>query len=174
MECPLCTQVNFDGTDNCSSCGADLTYLGKLPAENDIERELLTHPLRKLACEDYVVVEPQTTVDETLTQWREAGVHCAMVVENDGLVGIFTERDVLNKIAAEVGQRSKDPVSVYMTRDPETLEESVPVAFALNRMMVGGYRRVPLTRDGKLVGAVSVRDVFEHLVGRFPEVLGAV
>jgi len=173
MECPLCTHENLDGMDNCTSCGTDLTYLGKLPAENDIERELLTHPLHKLACEDYVVVEPGTTVGETLKQWREAGVHCAMVVEDDELVGIFTERDVLNKIAAEVGQRTADPVSLYMTGNPETLEESVPVAYALNRMMVGGYRRVPLTRDGKLVGAVSVRDVFEYLVGRFPQVLGA-
>lgn len=169
MECPLCTQVNFDGTDNCSSCGADLTYLGKLPAENDIERELLTHPLRKLACEDYVVVEPQTTVDETLTQWREAGVHCAMVVENDGLVGIFTERDVLYRIIDRGRNPATLPLQEVMTRSPDTLLARASVAFVLNRMAVGGFRHVPVVDEqGHPVAIVSVRDVVEFLVDHFP------
>ena len=65
------------------------------------------------------------------------------------------------------------PVSDHMTANPVTLQADDPVAYALNRMMVGGYRHIPVQRDGKLVGVASVRDILGYLVKRFPELVTA-
>ena len=50
-----------------------------------------------------------------------------------------------------------------MTPDPETASESDPLAFALHKMDGGGYRHLPVLRDGKPVGMISVRDLLKHI-----------
>ena len=56
-----------------------------------------------------------------------------------------------------------------MTPDPECLTPHDPIAFALNRMVVGGYRHVPLvTADGSPVGILPMRDVIAYIVSFFP------
>jgi CBS domain-containing protein len=56
-----------------------------------------------------------------------------------------------------------------MTRDPESLPLDASVAWVLNRMCVGGFRHVPVVdRDGRPAFVISVRDVVEFLVERFP------
>ena len=59
-----------------------------------------------------------------------------------------------------------------MTPNPETLADDAPVAFALNRMMVGGYRHVPILREGRPAGVLSVRDILGYLVQLVPETIG--
>ena len=60
--------------------------------------------------------------------------------------------------------------SSNMTREPETLGPDDPVAFALQRMSVGGFRHIPLVDgDGHPVGMLSVKDIVEFLVEQFPQ-----
>jgi CBS domain-containing protein len=95
----------------------------------------------------------------------------ALLVTRAGrLTGIFTERDVLNKIAGRGLDFSTIVVKTYMTPDPETLGLDDMIAYALNMMSVGGYRHVPLVDgDHRPVGMVSVRDVVEMIVENFPK-----
>jgi CBS domain-containing protein len=91
------------------------------------------------------------------------------VVREGRLAGIFTERDVLTKIAGRGLDFTKISVGAYMTPDPEALSPEHKVAYALNKMVVGGYRHVPII-DGERrpVAVMSVRDVVEFIVERFP------
>ena len=93
----------------------------------------------------------------------------AIVVERGATVGIFTDRDILNKLADSFAARAHLPVRDFMTPDPETLEHDVPIAFGLNRMMVGGCRHIPILCEGRLAGMVSVRNVLSFLVERLGE-----
>jgi CBS-domain-containing membrane protein len=52
----------------------------------------------------------------------------------------------------------------FMTAKVETLPPDAPITFALNRMDVGGYRHVPVTQDGRVMGVVSSRDVLAYIV----------
>lgn len=172
MECPFCSQDNIDGVDECARCGVDLTFLGQLTDRSDIERRLLTEPLGNLATRDYLEIAPDCTVAEAVRRWTETGHHCALVLENQSIVGIFTERDVLYKLAGDFEQHAREPVSKYMTTNPETFDTHVPIAFGLNRMMVGDYRHVPITENGALTGVVSVRDVLGFMAQEFSDVIG--
>lgn len=93
----------------------------------------------------------------------------AVLVEREGqVVGIFTERDLMRRVvAAGIGlDRSIEEV---MTPDPETLKLDDGVAFALNRMVVGGFRNVPIVdENGVLAAILSQREVVNYIVSLLP------
>jgi CBS domain-containing protein len=93
----------------------------------------------------------------------------AVIVERDGHpVGIFTERDLMRRVvAAGIGlDRALEEV---MTPDPETLGLDDGIAYALNRMTVGGFRNIPIVDEsGTLVGIISQREVVDYVVSVLP------
>jgi CBS domain-containing protein len=89
--------------------------------------------------------------------------------KSGALVGIFTERDLLNRVAGKRLDWDAARVADYMTREPETLRPDDRIAWALHHMAVGGYRNVPLTDDrGRPVGLVSMKDIVDFIVDLFP------
>lgn len=171
MICPSCGFDNIEGEDLCNRCHGDLTNATAANQRNDIEDDLLQRPLGALATDKYIEVPPDRSVREMVRAWHDGGHHCAVVVAGGAIVGIFTERDLLLKLANDYNALADAPVSDFMTRDPVTLKDDVPAAFALNRMMVGGYRHIPLEHDGRLTGVVSVRDILAYLAKRFGDVI---
>ena len=93
----------------------------------------------------------------------------AVLVERDGrAVGIFTERDLMRRVVA-AGIGLDRAIEEVMTPDPETLRLDDGVAFALNRMAVGGFRNVPIVdENGALVGILSQREVVDYIVSLLP------
>jgi CBS domain-containing protein len=86
------------------------------------------------------------------------------------LVGIFTERDVLMKIVGSPIDFGRTPVSDYMTPDPDTLPADSGVGYALNKMVVEGYRHIPLVDDqGWPTAVVSMRDLIEYVSGFYQQ-----
>jgi len=75
-----------------------------------------------------------------------------------------SERDLLCKVAMEVGPSDGRPVGDFMTPCPETVVADDTLAFALHKMDSGGYRHLPvLDDDERVVGVISVRDMLTHL-----------
>ncbi len=81
-----------------------------------------------------------------------------LVVDENNLVGIFTERDALFRVIAEGLDPNKTRVDDVMTRDPQTITADKPLGHALHMMYEGGFRHVPVVRDGHPIGIVSTRD----------------
>jgi len=136
----------------------------------DIERALIHEPISSLTLKDPITVPLDGTLADAVRTLQQGHVGCVLVVDgNGGLAGIFTERDLLTKVAGQAHVWAKEPISVFMTSAPETLRPEDPIAWALNYMHLGGYRHVPLLDEvGHLVGVVSVRDIVEHIVELFP------
>ena len=105
---------------------------------------------------------PDTTLVEAAHRMADRRVGAILVTENDGLVGILTERDVVLKLAG----RSLDGVRVrdVMTPDPVVLRADDTIAVAIHKMALGGFRHIPLVSDGRATGIVSARDLSHHLV----------
>jgi CBS domain-containing protein len=93
----------------------------------------------------------------------------AVLVEREGrVVGIFTERDLMRRVVA-AGIALDRSIEEVMTPDPETLKLDDGVAFALNRMVVGGFRNVPIVdENGALVAILSQREVVDYIVSLLP------
>lgn len=173
MICPFCDFENIAGVDQCEQCHADLTNIHGHEEDWDLEQDLLHRSLEEVMVGRYVAVPPDLSVRETIRRFLDTGYHCAFVVADGTVAGIFTERDILLKLAHCFAEHGNEPISRFMTARPSTLGRKNPVAFGLNRMMVGGYRHIPIVDDGTPVGVVSVRHVLNYLVENFGEVLSA-
>jgi CBS domain-containing protein len=90
------------------------------------------------------------------------------------LAGIFTERDVLNRVVAVGRDPDSTPLSEVMTRDLVTLGPQTAATLALHVMGEVGFRHLPVAENDKVYGIISLRDSvgFElHLAAEAPEVL---
>jgi CBS domain-containing protein len=115
-------------------------------------------------------VAPSASIREATETMKSQRVGCVLVEEKHRLVGVFTERDVLNRVTGQGLDLDRVKVSEVMTRDPECLTLDDGVAYALNKMNVGGFRHIPLVDDaGKPVGVVAMRNIVDYIVQLFPE-----
>jgi CBS domain-containing protein len=113
--------------------------------------------IRDIMSTQLVTVVPSTTVAEAATSMAERRVGSALVMEG-GLVGIFTERDIVRALSQDFDAPGH-PVSDWMTRDPTTIDPDAPVDEALVRMLGAGFRHFPVVEGGEVVGIVSIRDL---------------
>ena len=105
---------------------------------------------------EIVSIESQATMTDAAKQMAGRQVGAALVFEDEGLLGIVTERDVLRAVA---DGRVDTPVADCMTRHPETIEPADPTSHAATLMIHGGFRHLPVVEAGKVVGIISIRDL---------------
>jgi CBS domain-containing protein len=133
-----------------------------------LAQSLRADPVSRLELRPVCSVDVSTSIDQTLRCMVERRIGCALVTENDQLVGIFTERDFVDRVASadlDIGQ----PIGAVMTRGPKTIQQSQSIQNAIELMEGGGYRHLPvLGDDAQPAGVLSVKDVVHYLVGYFP------
>jgi CBS domain-containing protein len=134
------------------------------PGPNDLESALMTVTLSEVVQRKPLLVESNLTLAAVIEAMQREDRGTVLVIQDGKLVGIFTERDVLMKVTGHVVDLTAGQVSAFMTRDPVTLPADSAVAFALNRMVVEGFRHIPLVDDEKRpIAEVSMRDLIEYL-----------
>ena len=161
MVCPVCGFDNLTGAEVCDNCGADLGGNDVPQPALSFHSRLLGEHLDDLGAPPPLTVSPDTAVDVVVARMQEAGSDCVLVTVDDRLVGIFTDRDAVVKAAG----RRLDTLKVgeLMTPDPVVLRHDDPIAIAIHKMAVGGFRHIPIVEDGRPTGVVTARDVFHHL-----------
>lgn len=106
-----------------------------------------------------ITASPEMTVRSACRLMAEKKIGALLVVENQRIAGIFTERDALNKILAANLDPDSTKLLQVMVREPQTIRADKPLAYALHMMAEGGFRHVPVVDDdGEPVGMVSARD----------------
>lgn len=113
--------------------------------------------IRDIMSGELVTVNPSTTVAEAATTMAERRVGSALVLE-DGLVGIFTERDIVRALSQDFDAPGH-PVEQWMTRNPTTISPDSPVQEALDMMLSAGFRHLPVMEGDQVIGVVSIRDL---------------
>ncbi|MFQ5416517.1 MAG: cyclic nucleotide-binding/CBS domain-containing protein [Myxococcota bacterium] len=137
------------------------------------DASLLSEPVSVLRVRKAIVLATSATVTEAMRAMQRGHTGCIVVTEDGSdqspVTGIFTERDVLFRIVDRGRNPAQLPLSDVMTPNPETLWVRSAVAYALNKMSVGGFRHIPVVDDeNRPAFVVSVRDVVEYLVEAFP------
>jgi len=157
----VCRFGNFPGDDTCANCGADLWNIDTPQATTSFSGRLLGMRLDELAPRKPNVVDMEADLGEAVTRMQRDGIDCLLVTEQGKLVGIFTDRDAILKVAGR--NSAGKTIGDVMTGDPVVLRSGDPVAVAIHKMAVGGFRHVPIVEGGRATGVVSARDVFHHL-----------
>jgi CBS domain-containing protein len=117
-------------------------------------------PIRSIIEGQKVLTAPlSTTVAEAARLMKERHVSAIIVIGNERrLAGIFTERDALFRVIAEGRSPKTTRIAEVMTANPQTIGPDRPFAQALIMMHEGGFRHMPVVRNGQPVGMVSARD----------------
>lgn len=165
MKCPYCDHENISGVDLCERCGADIGGLD-LPRQQTgkVSRHFHEVTLAELDPPEPITLPPTASASEAIGQMRRKGFGAVLVVEDGVLVGIFTERDVLSKLALDKRSLSEIALREVMTPNPDALTLDATFGQALYLMSVSGYRHVPVVDSARRpVGFVSVRGALTYL-----------
>ena len=105
-----------------------------------------------------VTVTPDATVQHVLGLMNQRRIGSVLVVK-DGLqlAGIFTERDLLKRVASAVPGWRDYPVSDWMTEKPHTIEPDIGWDEAVGRMHKFRVRHLPVVENGEVIGIISTR-----------------
>jgi CBS domain-containing protein len=167
ITCPLCDFSNIQGVDLCEQCGQPLNDLHLPMPRNAVERGLLVDKVDTLSPNRAIVVQASTPIRDVLKLLVERQIGCVFVVEGEQMVGVFSERDALMRLNVDAAELADEPVSRFMTPNPQSLTGTAKLAFAVHRMDLGGYRHVPIVDgDGRVLGVISVRDILRYLAGK--------
>ncbi len=126
-------------------------------------------PIRTLGLElSGTALPPTASINDAVAAMQKGNFGAVLVAEDGKLVGIFTERDVIKKIAGKRLDWASTAVKDFMTPNPETLKDDANLAFALNMMTLGGYRHVPIVDgDNRPIAVLSMRDVVRYITSFF-------
>ena len=165
MKCPLCEHENLPGNADCESCGGSLTQEDVPQAVTLFENHLHNDGVSVLSPATPIKATVDTTLADAVATMRAKSIGCLVVTNDSGhVIGLLSEHDVLQKVALEIPDLDARTVGEVMTQTPETVHESDPIAYVLQRMMVGDHRHLPVVdADNRPVGVVSSRDVIRYI-----------
>lgn len=109
----------------------------------------------------FLTAPPETTVSKAAELMAKRNVGAVMVVENEQLIGIFTERDAVFRVIARGLDSRTTLLSEVMTLGPKTIEPDKTFGYALLMMYENGFRHVPVIEHGRPIGIVSSRNALD-------------
>lgn len=133
--------------------------------EDPLEQALAEESVMTIQATPYASVNENTPVGEALKKLVGDEIACLLVEDDEGrLVGVFTDRDVLNNVALEYEDVKDKPVRDVMTTKPVYVYQTDSAAAALCVMAVSGYRHVPVVDlNEKILGIISPKRVTQFL-----------
>ena len=136
----------------------------------DLLAGLKQEPVTEMDLSDYCTLNVGVSVREALAHMQETHCRNALIVKEGKLVGIFTDRDVMMKVADNPDALDQ-PVDALMTPDPVTLSKAATAADALALMVRKHIRNVPIVEeDGSVVGNFTHFSVLDFLAEQFPDI----
>ena len=164
MICPTCCHANLPGDEVCRHCKQPLTAFDLPMPENPVEHSVMYDQVKSLRQHPPVIIAQSATIGEAISVMTTTNVGALLVVDDAGqLVGIFSERDMLEKIVGIQSEFKNLPITKFMTARPESVTTTDTLNFVLQKMDAGGYRHVPVLEDGKPVSIISARDMLRFL-----------
>jgi CBS domain-containing protein len=126
-------------------------------------------PIKSIPFRTPVALSPEHTVADAISEMQKKRIGCVLITEHGKMAGIFTERDVLLKVANKAGVEGKR-LGELMTPKVSGFQKEDSIAFVLNAMHVGGYRHVPVVDEHNTpIAVISVKDIISFILEQFPE-----
>jgi len=111
--------------------------------------------------EKFLAAPPDSTVSQAASMMAGRNAGAVLVIEDQVLVGIFTERDVVFRVVAKGLDPAATALQTVMTRSPLTLDPARTYGHALLLMQEHGFRHVPVVENGRPIGIISSRNAMD-------------
>ena len=115
--------------------------------------------VRDVMMDELATIDPSDSVEDAAKRMKEADTGALLVVEDEELKGIVTDRDIVIKAVAEGDKPGKAKVEDVCTADTTSIEPDASIDDAIKKMREADVRRLPVVEDGKPVGIISLGDL---------------
>lgn len=123
---------------------------------------MLDEPVRRvMQSRKFLRAASATLVSTAAKRMAARNAGAILVVDDDRLTGIVTERDVLFRVVARGLDAQATRLVDVMTGSPQTVGPDKPFGYALLVMQETGFRHLPVVENGKLIGIVSSRSAMD-------------
>ena len=116
---------------------------------------------------DLAIVDSKASVAEAVELMEERKIGALFVSENDEIVGVFSETDLLRKVVFKKFDPEKNEISQFMSKPIISVDWESLMLAAFLKMQKENIRHLGITRNGKIVGIISIRDVAYYYVLKF-------
>jgi CBS domain-containing protein len=122
-----------------------------------------TQTIGSIMSGDPITIDGRQSIYETVEVMIKKDTNCVVVLVQGEPKGIFTERDVLTRVAVKNVDTKKTPIREVMTADLVSMAQATLVGEVLAEMYQRGFRHMPIrTEKGELAGIVAMRDVLKY------------
>jgi CBS domain-containing protein len=111
-----------------------------------------------------VTTTEDTPVTEAVSMMTRDNIHSLMVMKDDQMIGIFTDRDYVHKIVAIQRDPAQLKVGDVMTKEVTTVSPDASIKACIELMHDGKFRHLPITEAGQVIGMISMTDVMKILI----------
>jgi len=111
-----------------------------------------------------VTTTEDTPVTEAVSMITRDNIHSLMVMKDDQMIGIFTDRDYVHKIVAIQRDPAQLKVGDVMTKEVTTVSPDASIKACIELMHDGKFRHLPITEAGQVIGMISMTDVMKILI----------
>jgi CBS domain-containing protein len=115
--------------------------------------------VKDIMSSDVSFVDPSAKVWDIAMLMKQKDIGSVPVVQNGNVVGMITDRDIVLRAVAEKKDFNQVPAESIMTVDPFTIEEDSDIHRAADMMAEYQVKRLPVTKNGKLVGIIALGDM---------------
>lgn len=122
------------------------------------ENDAFMKRVQDVMTEEVAAVNPEESVQKAARLMHEKRTSSVLVIENDSLKGIITERDMVERVVARGIELSAE-ASTIMTRDPVSISRSAYYYDAISLIFSKGIKHLPVVEDSKVVGIVTLSDL---------------
>ena len=125
-------------------------------------------PISDFDLKEPLIIELGTCLENVLENMQKTNNNCVLTLSNERLNGILTERDILLKVTGKGYDLQLTTIDEFITPNPEYVSPEDPLAYALNKMYVGGFRNVPVVNDEMYpIGIISISDIISTIADYF-------
>lgn len=121
-----------------------------------------TQKIGNILLDDPIKIESSKSIRNAIDAMIKNDTGCVVVMSGQDLKGIFTERDLLKRVAVVERDPDATKLQSVMTTNLVTLPPTVPVSQVLTEMRNRRFRHMVIVDQGKLAGLVSMRDVLKY------------
>ena len=128
----------------------------------------INSPISNFDLREPLIIELGTCLENVLENMQKTNNNCVLTLSNERLNGILTERDILLKVTGKGYDLQLTTIDEFITPNPEYVSPEDPLAYALNKMYVGGFRNVPVVNDEMYpIGIISISDIISTIADYF-------
>ena len=125
-------------------------------------------PISGFDLREPLIIELGTCLENVLENMQKTNNNCVLTLSNERLNGMLTERDILLKVTGKGYDLQLTTIDEFITPNPEYVSPEDPLAYALNKMYVGGFRNVPVVNDEMYpIGIISISDIISTIADYF-------